>query len=241
MGKLAEKLAAAQKGSTKGASKPPEGKPSASAPAETARKRPDWEAVERDFRTGRYTLRELEAKHGPSYAEISRRSKKQGWSKDLREAIKVATDAAVLREQVTAAQQDTTKTILVAAELNKQVILEHRRDISELRNLTADMVREVQQMGRVDLERIATMLEDPDLKQEQVGQLREELAAASRLPARILAASRLAQTFSRLQQLERRAFGLDDPEAPPPVDELADLSDEELEQRINERIKQSRA
>lgn len=45
------------------------------------RKKTDWEAVERDYRTGKYTLRELEARHGANNGLIARKSKKEGWTK----------------------------------------------------------------------------------------------------------------------------------------------------------------
>ena len=89
-------------------------------------RRPDWEAVERDYRTGRFTLRELEAKHGAGYADISRRAKREGWQKDLAAVIRQATNAALLSDATTKAQSDATTVVLVAAEVNKQVILGHR-------------------------------------------------------------------------------------------------------------------
>jgi hypothetical protein len=46
--------------------------------APTAKRRAlDWEAIERDYRTGRFTLRELEAKHGTNNATIARKISKR--------------------------------------------------------------------------------------------------------------------------------------------------------------------
>jgi len=42
------------------------------APAKLGRRRIDWEAIERDYRTDKFTLRELEAKHGTNNATIAR-------------------------------------------------------------------------------------------------------------------------------------------------------------------------
>ena len=42
------------------------------------RRRLDWEAIERDYRTGKFTLRELEAKHGANNATIARRAAMAG-------------------------------------------------------------------------------------------------------------------------------------------------------------------
>jgi hypothetical protein len=245
MGKLAEKLAAAQKSSKTGASKPLESKPKAEAPAPAKKKRTDWEAVQRDYRTGQFTLRELEAKHGADNGLISRKAKKEGWTQDLSKAIKAATNAKLVEElvskEISSSQQKVSTTVLAAAELNKEVILGHRRDIKALASVAAELTQELGQIGKVDLRAMAEMLQDDSLTQEQVAELREAVSNVVKLPMRSLVVQRLSSTYAKLQTLERQAYGLDDPEAPPPVDELADLSDEELEQRINERIKQSRA
>lgn len=241
MSKLAENLAAAQKSSTPGASGSLDAELSASAPVPEKRKRTDWEAVERDYRTGQFTLRELEAKHGANNGLISRKAKKDGWTQDLSKAIKAATNAKLVEElvskEISSSQQKVSNTVLAAAELNKDVILGHRKDIRMLRNMAIDMASELDQIGKVDLKSMASMLEDDSLTQEQVASLRESISAVTKLPARILSLQRLSQTLSRAQAMERQAHGLDDPEAPPPVDEIGDLSDQDLDARISERLR----
>lgn len=55
---------------------------------------PDWAAVERDYRTGAFTIRELEARHpGTSRSAIDRRAKRDGWVQDLSAAVATATQA----------------------------------------------------------------------------------------------------------------------------------------------------
>lgn len=205
----------------------------------TKGKKHDWEAVERDFRTGKFTLRELEAKHGPSYAEISRRSKREAWTKDLRTIIKQATNAAVLRETVTNAQHDVTETVLAAAETNKQVILAHRKDISAAQQLCSAMFNELAQVT-VNPKKLQEIMEvltgGDDMSEAQIADARLALSDLTKLPTRSLAFQRLSQAMVRLQQMQRVAFGLDEPEQPPPVDDIADLSDDELNARIDERL-----
>jgi hypothetical protein len=244
-----KKTGTAQKSSKAGASQPLESKSQAPAPAPKASKT-DWDAIERDYRTGKWTDGELATKHGIARESIVRRRKKDqltdpiAWAQDVAPQVRAATNALLAKqmvaEKITEGHTQVTDTILVTAEVNKQVILGHRKDIKALRDLTAQMVIEVTQMGTVDLERIAVMLEDPDMTPAQLARAREELNAATRLPTRILSAQRLTQAFTRLQHMERQAFGLDDKDEPPPVDELGDLSDEELNKAINERIQQLR-
>lgn len=100
------------------------------------RQKVDWDAVERDYRTGKFTLRELEAKHGVDNAQIARRKKKEGWAQDLTEAVRQATNARLMTEivskEVSAAQQSVSTAVLAVAEVNAQVILRHRARLAQL-------------------------------------------------------------------------------------------------------------
>lgn len=197
--------------------------------------------MQRDYRTGKFTLRELEAKHGADNGLISRKAKKEGWTQDLSKAIKAATNAKLVEElvskEISSSQQKVSNTVLAAAEANKDVILGHRKDIRMLARIAAELTEELRQLGKTDLNAIAEMLMDDSLTQEQVAELRGAVSAVVKLPTRSLVAQRLSATWGRVIALERQAFGLDDPEAPPPVDEIGELSDEELDARISERLR----
>ena len=171
--------------------------------------RTDWDAVERDFRTGKFTLRELEAKHGPSYAEISRRSKKQGWTKDLREVIKQATDAALLQETVTTAQKDVTGTVLAAAEVNKQVILRHRGDIARTSTLAMDMLAELSLTTHKqgEIEELFDKITE-DIEGQALATAQQTFRDFMKVHSRVGSVHKLADTLTKLQTLERRAFGI---------------------------------
>lgn len=197
------------------------------------KRRADWDAVERDYRTGKFTLRELEAKHGPSYAEISRRAKKQGWTKDLREVIKQATDAALLREAVTEAQKDVTQTVLVTAELNKQVILKHRGDIEQTNALAMAMLEELKlathkpQEIQELFEKVTGDLSGPALTAAQA-----QFKDFMRVHSRVGSVHKLADTLAKLQTLERKAFGIGEdgdgpPEAVEPIFNITLTADKE--------------
>lgn len=180
------------------------------------RKRIDWEAVERDYRTGKFTLRELETKHGPSYAEISRKSKKQGWTKDLREVIKQATNSALLQETVTTAQKDVTETVLVAAELNKQVILKHRGDIAQTSALAMEMLQELK-LATSNPQEIAELFEKMtgNLEGSALDSAQRSFREFMRVHARVGSVHKLADTLAKLQTLERKAFAIGEDEGPP--------------------------
>lgn len=177
--------------------------------AASGKRRADWEAVERDYRTGRFTLRELETQHGVSYAQISRKAKELGWSKDLREVIKQATDAAVLRETVTQAQKDTTDTVLVAAEVNKQVILSHRTGLQALTDVKRTLLLQISQAAQnlPDLQEVVEMVRKPD--ENGVDRANDALRKAMSRSALVDDLKKLADVDEKVRKGEREAFGLD--------------------------------
>lgn len=184
----------------------------------------DWEAVERDYRAGAYSLRELEAKHGVGYAQISKRAKKQGWLKDLRKAIRAATDAAIVKETVAQAQQDTTLSVLAVAEANKIIIFKHREDIEATRVVARDLLEEVRNARLLaeEQEMIASFLAGESATPAQEAQIRQTVRKALDFGNRVSSVKLLADTIAKLQDCERRSYNLDDqePERPqqtPPV------------------------
>jgi stage V sporulation protein SpoVS len=169
--------------------------------APPARRRADWEAIERDYRTGQFSDQELADKHGNvvSRQAISKRAKVQGWQKDLSREVRQATKAKLIADQVrekvagevaervAKSGNATVQAVLAAAETNKQVILGHRRDIAKVRDITMTLVDALE----------AAASEKDESKRLPLGDL-------------VLTAQRAGQSLSRLQQMERVAFGLDE-------------------------------
>lgn len=181
----------------------------------TKRTRHDWDAVERDYRTGKLTLKELEAKHGPGYADISRRAKKYEWSQDLRVAVKQATNAALIAETTKAvtneAQTQTTNVVLAAAELNKQVILGDRSRIKGASELAMDMLHELRLTTHSGDELAALFKQVSEgMDEDAVEALQQSVQDMLRLHNRVGSLHKLIDTLTKLQAMERKAFGLDD-------------------------------
>lgn len=201
----------------------------------SGRKRADWEAIERDFRTGHFTLRELETKHGISYAQISRKSTELKWTKDLREVIKQATDAALLRETVTEAQKDATETVLVAAELNTRVILSHRKDLAEARAVAAGLLDELKNCTPGDQEKMVAILAGEGAEPADRAAAKARVNRALSVGVRVSSIKQLADTLDKIQVAERRAFGLDEKTDRQP-NSLADMATDELK-RMREALR----
>lgn len=214
---------------SKAASKPSASSPTSSAAATPGssrtselktRKRIDWEAVERDYRTGKFTLRELEAKHGAGYAKISGKAKALGWTKDLADVVRKATSAALIAEVATArateGQTKATDVVLAAVELNKQVILQHRSELQATRELAMALLSEVKQAGAlVDHKELLTqILAGEGADTVDVSLARQAVRRALETGSRVSSVKALAETLTKLHAGERVAFSLNDDQPP---------------------------
>ena len=202
------------------------------------KRRTDWEAVERDYRTGRFTLRELETKYEVNNSTISRRADKHGWTQDLSTAIKQATNAKLIQSIVAAecstAQQNAADTVLAAAEVNKQVILGHRTGLLELTSVKRTLLGQIQQAAALlpDLAEVIEMVRKPD--DNGIDRANDALRKAMSRSALVDDLKKLADVDEKVRKGEREAFGLDD--IGKPEDEgLAAMATAEL-QRLRERL-----
>lgn len=211
--KAAPKRATARKVAVKAAPKAKPAAKKAPAPQKPPRaaKAADWDAIERDYRTGRFTWRELEAKHGVPNTTIMRRGKREGWSADLSNAVRQATNAALIQAQVqqecSAAQQNAADTVLAAAEVNKQVILGHRKHVANAIALASDLMEELKLLGSAkdDLQRLAEIVggEDPE-------EMLRTVRKVTSVHTKVSSVKTLADAIDKLVRAERLAFGIDD-------------------------------
>ena len=158
-------------------------------PLKPAPPRPDWEAVERDYRTGRFSLRELAVLHNANHATIGRHVEREGWTKDLTQAIRLATQAKLIEEETQqhcdSARQSATDVVLAAAETNRQIILGHRRQ--------AVAARTAMETARAKLLALS----------DTVADIREAAVLVS-------ATESLSRTSRIVIEMELQAFGLTD-------------------------------
>ena len=176
----------------------------------------DWEAIEGDFRAGVLSLREIAALHpGTNHVAITRRAKKEGWTRDLNAKIKARAEELVTRAAVTpdvTEQQKATERQVIEANAERiaQVRGEHRGDIQRLRTLALGLLAELegQSADPALLEELGEMLRKPDDKgMDKLNDLYQKVIST---PSRIDSAKKLAETLKATIGLEREAYGLDD-------------------------------
>ena len=194
----------------------------------------DWIAIERDWRTGKFTDIELGKKYGVSAWSIERRRSKdktegREWKQDLKDAVRHATNALVIEKAVKGAITSTTETVLAAAMSNTEVIMGHRTDIRSMRDNSFRLLRELEELpeyGRdtkdalLEIRALAAMkLEDETPEQHRkrldaLGEIQSRIRKAAYeavdIHNRIGSAQKLGTLLKDLQNMERKAHGLDD-------------------------------
>lgn len=196
--------------------------------AESA-KRPkvDWEAVEREYRIGLKTLRQIGEEFGCSHVAVKKRAEREGWDRDLSAKIREATESKVTKALVT--KQVTKETAISERQLVEanaavcaQVVLDQRSDLSESAELERKLMAELLAMtDKADQFReLGEMMRSPDeFGQDKVN---DQYFAAISNPQRIKSAKLLMDMRKARIETERKVLRLDE-QKPADVSPLAEL------------------
>jgi hypothetical protein len=178
------------------------------------RRKPDWDAVERDYRTSKFTLRELAEKHGVTHTTVARRAERENWQRDLADAIRQATNAQLVQQTVqqecTTAHQNATDTVLVAAHVNTQVILGHRKGLQEITHVRNLLLSQVAQAAAQlpELAEVIEMLRQPN--DAGMDKANDMMRKAMQRTALVDDLKKLAEVDEKVRKGEREAFGIGD-------------------------------
>lgn len=211
----------------------------APAPTPEKRHRTDWEAVERDFRVGKLTLREMAEKHGVSAPRICQKAKEAGWQRgDLKKTVSEATQALLVAEtvqgEVNRVKQGLNEAVLGAAELNKQVILKHRARIQKTTDVVMRLLEELDRTTTESdaLDRLFEIASE-DMKPEQLNVFRQQFRDFMKLHSRVASVQKLTAALRDAQNLEAQAYGgLYEGDKGGAADDTQNLTDDELDGAI---------
>jgi hypothetical protein len=160
---------------------------------------------------------------------VGKHARQEGWTQDLRGAVRAATSAKLIsatavRTEATKEATAVTNTVLAAAEVNKAVILAHRSDIREARDVALGLLDELWRsaMSVADKDRLAQFLAGVDAEPGDADEARKLVYKALATSARIGAIKGLAEALTKLQTAERKAFGLDDEDAGRQLDSFSE-------------------
>lgn len=164
-------------------------------------KRNDWELIEREYRTGRFSLAQLEARHGVNRSNISRRAKKHGWQKDLsgkvRERTQQKITRAALPPEAQAAYDDQDEAVIEsAANENAAVVKGHRKSLERMRGIASrysEILEEQLSRGTITVDLGDGSTTEIDIPLEYVGKC----------------LGHGTQALERIVKMERQNYGLD--------------------------------
>lgn len=178
---------------------------------------PDWEAIERDYRAGLLSIREIASTQGITHGAINKRAKRDGWERDLKAKIQAKADALVSKrmvsKEVSRERMDTEKQIIETnAEVIANVRMAHRGDISRSRRLANKLLDELEAM--TDENGTLRELIDQMKDDEGPAALLEAAEKMASLPCRSKIIKELSETLKTLITLERQAYSLDGDDKP---------------------------
>lgn len=178
------------------------------------RSKADWETIEREYRAGQLSIREIERQFGVSDTAIKKRAKKHGWSRDLAARVRQKAEEKLAVEAAGGSGNvDAQEIVEKAAERAAEVVREHRTDIKAARILVQRLLGELLAATSHPGEMEAMIETDTAGGRDQ--KRRNALMRAVSLPSRAGVIRDLSAALKNLIPLERQAFSLDDKEKGP--------------------------
>jgi hypothetical protein len=209
--------------------------------AKAPRKQVDLEALEMDYRAGVMSVEEVGQKHGISKGRVSQLAKQHGWVRNLNAKIAAKAEAKVQAEAAREkakqeALNDPTKqaarrlveseVVEANAELQYQVRMGARRDVSRNENLVRKLLDELELVtdNRELFEQLGEILdesgptENGGWKNDKQNEIYRKVIS---LTGRVDSAKKLVEMLEKLVALKFRVFGVKDEDGgPSTVDDL---------------------
>lgn len=191
------------------------------------RKFVDWELIERDYRAGIKTVRQIAEERGVSHTAIQKRAKKEEWSRDLTQKVQQKAQELVARTEVAKAvaierKASDVETVKVYGEVVAAVDLSHREDVKLAMSNARGMLCELVELSKPEFKEI---LEWMALNfDESTDTFRDKAAEAYRyiigLTGRVKMAKELAAVHGVYLPMQRKMYKLDEDGAKGDIDTL---------------------
>ena len=171
----------------------------------------DWEAIETDFRVSQLSVRQIAEKHGTEASSISRRAKKDGWDRDLSQAVAVATKTKVRNAVINATQHNATEctqatfdAVDLAANVNATIILGQQKRVGRLSGLFEKITGELEAVmdDPETLTAIADKIEEEDPKAA------ESIKRLKSMTSRMNNLKTATEIMGKLNDSENSAFSI---------------------------------
>jgi hypothetical protein len=180
----------------------------------------DWEAIERQYRCGVLSIREIAKTHGLSEGAVRKRAKRDAWDRDLTAKVNAKVRSELVRTEVRTEDVASERAIVEAGATQIiALVREHRAQISRNRELVNTLMGQLEgaTAHRDLLEQIIDEVEDGSTGAST--KRREALMKAVALPSHASTLKNLADTLKVVIGLEREAFNVSAATSEPaPVD-----------------------
>ncbi len=180
-----------------------------------AKKRVDWEAVEKPYRAGMLSVREVALQFGCSETAIRKHAAEYGWERNLSKKVNRKVQNVLAREnlQVVPGKRISEKEIIdSAAESSVEVVRSHRKQIARSVSVVSTLWAQLEMSTS-----LGKAVEDMTDAEKKLAQ--------KNLSSNAAIATSLSNALKTLVQLEREAFNitsddLDDDDDNKPTNEI---------------------
>lgn len=166
----------------------------------------DWEAIEREFRAGQLSTREIARQHDISHAAINKRAKAEGWTKDLAAKVRREVSNRLVSTQVS--NGNAREAVETAAARGVELVRQHQASLGRANRIAETLMAELER-GCDRIDEIEDAIADETASDANANRRNAMLKAVS-LPSRAGTLRELSQALKNLIPLERQAFNLDD-------------------------------
>lgn len=177
----------------------------------------DWGAIERQFRLGQKSNKQLGEEFGVDHSTIGKKAKALGWVVDKSEEVEAVTNSLLIQDASGTSNPNSTPSALeikAAARANADVVLGHRRGLARLA-AQRDRLLQEQELMTVHTDVLQEFVEltdesGPDEKGRWITDKKAQLQQAILShPDRVESLKKLAEIDERIRKGEREAFGID--------------------------------
>lgn len=175
-----------------------------------AKSQTDWEAVEREYRTGQLSVREIGLQHNVSHTAINKRAKAEEWVRDLTKEVRREITNRLVRESVSSevSNANAKEAVETAAARGVELVRQHRRSLGRAQCIIEKLLFELER-GTDNVDDIEAAIDEETAKDKNDKRRNMMLKAVS-LPSRAQTAAALSVTIKNVIPLERQAFNLGD-------------------------------
>jgi len=166
----------------------------------------DWEAIEREYRAGQLSVREIARQFGVSHVAIGKKAKANGWARDLAKDVRAEVTNRLVTESVT--DGNARAAIDAAASRVVELVRQHRGSLGRANRIVEKLLDELEE-GTDKRGEIEDEVERVAAEEGFNAARRDAMRRAVSLPSRAMVARELSQTLKNLIPLERQAFNLD--------------------------------